>query len=440
MRRAPWLAGMIAVLWLGGCEEAADTALAACDREGCSDACLDLAGSTCDVREDRCQERILSAVECVRGSQGTLPVIRVITEEEYRAEELDDAGALDASAEHADAGVGVDAGVEPPSDDVYRRALALLGLYAAQPTTDSLDYVGGYYESASRSITLIDRGEAQDSESSQVTTAHELVHALQDQELGLREFWRNAGDTTDANLARGCLIEGEATLYEELAWVLLQGLSVDVDYWDIALEWRLKRARDRVGVNDSAYDQLWLMRYAVGARFLRDAWLAGGNDAVRRIYNAPPATTLYWMLGYEASTTATAPLTRPLACPTAEPPKGFSAVWFDTLGAFTLYAFLSQNLSDEGPRPNSRAWLLAQAWRQDTLTVFESEAAALALSWRIRLADEASAMEIEDHLKQFGGGLHVDRHADELEIRATDGPAGLFKTWRGTSPSACPRE
>jgi hypothetical protein len=427
----PWL--FVSLL---GCKDEPVGSVPACDRAHCSDECMDLAGTACDVRDDGCQQRILSAVECVRGRPGSLPEIRVITEEEYRAENEEDAGLADGDA-------GADGGV-PGADDRWSSfygGLSLLGLYEPKPSEDATDALGGYYDSDTRSITLLNRGEPQDGESAQSMMAHELVHALQDQELGLGEYWGSAGSTTDARLARGCLSEGEAELYEELASVLLQGLSVDVDYWELSLEYRIKYGRDHVAAHESPYDLLWTMRYGVGGRFMRDVWLSGGNAAVRRLYEAPPTTTLFWMLGHEASTMPRESLTRPLACADAQPPAGYEGAWFDTLGAFALYAFLSGQLTDAGVQPSARAWELALAWRQDSLTIFKDEAGALAVSWRVRFAEEALARDVETSLMQRAmPSLRIERHADELEIRATDGPESLFESWRGTSPTDCPTD
>lgn len=423
------------------CDEVGPSSMPACDRRRCSDACLDLAGPICDVLEASCQERIFAAAQCVRGTDGTVPEVRVLTEEEYRAElaaaqEIDAGAALDAGK--GDAGssdAGADAGDPPADESPYYRGLTLLGLYTPKPSVDALEYLGGYYQSSTRSITLISEGQAQDSESSQVTLAHEFIHALQDQQVGLSELARASGRSTDSDLALGCLVEGEARLYEELAWVLLQGLSVDLDYWYSNIDWRAKYSRDAVIQNESPYNQLWLLRYSTGARFLLDAWLDGGNQAVRKIFDAPPNNTLYWMLGYAESQRRTEPLLRSLSCVLAQPPEGYDQVNWDTLGAFSLYAFLSQNIAASGPTPSAQAWELAKAWRQDALAVFKDEEGKVAVSWRLRLVDEIAAKEIEQLLGNSPLELRVIRHGDELELWAAE--QADLKDFAGTDPAHC---
>jgi len=443
MRRALHFALLGLCSALVACDQVGPSSMPACDRRRCSDACLDLGGPSCDVLESSCQARIFAAAQCVRGTEGTLPEVRVLTEEEYRAENEPDAGEV--GWRDQDGGVGRDGGLEQDAGadadlsegvSAYYRGLSLLGLYKEMPPVDFYDNLAGVYVSEKRDVTLIDRGQRQDSSSAQITLAHEFVHALQDQQVGLAELWRASGRSTDASLARGCLVEGEAKLYEELAWVLLQGLSVDFDYWDQALDWSAKGGRDQVGADSSPINQLWLLRYATGARFLRDAWLSGGNAAVRRIFDAPPNSTLFWMLGYEDSQTRTEPLLVGLTCVNAQAPAGFAQVNWDTLGAFSLYAFLSRNIAESGPSPNTQAWELAKTWRQDEFAVFTNDAQGLAVSWRLRFVDANAATAIETLLQNTALDLRIVRRGDELELLAAEG--GAIKGWKGTDPANCP--
>lgn len=435
----------IGTAWLvffSACAESKQAALAACDREDCEDACLDLAGPECDVLRGDCQQRIFDAVRCVRGSDGKLPEIRTLTEEQVRAEREGDAG-VDGGSEAADGGADIssDAGTATDSEaDLahWDTALRLLNLRVPMTATDSVDYLGGYYSSEDQRITLVDRGEAQDTSGAQRLMAHELVHALQDQQVGLPELRHNTGDTTDAMLAISCLTEGDANLYEELAWTLLQGLSVDPDYWWASFDRSFKYNRDAVLAADSPYDQLWLLRYAVGARYLAEAWLDGGNWAVQSLYDAPPISTVYWMRGFGDSGERMQPLSETLDCNLAATPKGFEQKWGDTLGAFTLFAFLGHNLTDDGVYQAERSWQRARTWRQDRFAVFGNAEGDTALSWRIRFLERSVAGEVAEELREQAAlNLRVKQHGAELEIFASDSPQAL-KTWQGTDPARCP--
>lgn len=426
---------------LGGCAEEKKASVAECDRESCSQRCRDLAGPDCDVRKASCQKRIFEAVSCVRGAGGKRPPIRTLTEDEVRAENAQD-GAVDGGT---DGGVENDGGVseaDGPMEPAFHWdvALRLLGLRVPQSSTDSTDYAGGYYESVHKRITLIDRGQPQDSVSAQKLLAHELVHALQDQHMGFAEVWRSSGTSTDARLAHGCLTEGEGDLYEELAWSLLRDLPIDRTYLDVNLTHHLKESRDGVLRADSPYDQLWLLRYAVGHRYLFDAWLEGGNWAVQSLYEGPPQSTIYWMHGFAASQTRREPLTRPLACHVAALPKGYERQWSDTMGAFTLFAFLGHNLVKGGVYPTEVSWRRAMAWSQDHLEVFAGPEGETAVSWRVRFAEADTASEVADELranKQLD--LHVKQHGAEIELFSSDSKQAM-QAFRGTDPKRCPIE
>ena len=443
-RTLPNLSVCLALLsLLAACADEKDTSIAECNLETCSDKCLDLAGPDCDVLRASCQQRIFEAVSCVRGGGGKLAEIRVLTEEELRAESAD--AGLEGGVDSAVAEVGADGGLAAEPEPVDRTihwdtALRLLGLRIPESSTDKLDYVGGYYDREDGRVTLVDRGLPQHSASSQMLLAHELVHSLQDQRMGLTELSRNTGRSTDAMLALGCLTEGEADLYEQLAWTLLQGLSLDQPSWDATLARNLKFNRDSVLADDSPYDQLWLLRYPVGTRFLVDAWLDGGDWSVQSLYEAPPVSSAFWMHGYAASRERTQPLTQILACNVAAKPKGFERSWSDTLGAFGLFAFLGHNLTDKGVYKAEESWRRALSWRQDHLEVFFGPGDETALSWRIRFADEDIAHEVAKELSASTAlALRVKAHGEEIEILASDSTA-VLKAWRGTDPKHCPLE
>jgi hypothetical protein len=392
-------------------------------------------------------------VICVRGTPGALPEVRTISLEEYRTElELDsqpkDAGVSDAdvdpplTGDDEDAGVAPDAGTDAGSDDgPWTAGLQLIGLLAEDPEAagieSALDNVSGYYEASRQRITLIDRGSPQDGEGAQKLLAHELVHALQDQEFGLRERSERVGFATDASLASSCLIEGEADLYEELAWSLLQGFSVDPGYWDLELTRHLKFARRSVVASDSAWTSVWLLRYPIGTRFVLDAWLDGGNAAVRMLHRAPPNSSIYFMHGYGATHAASDLLVRALRCDRAAPPAGFEPYRDASLGPLLAFAFLGQSLRDGGLYRSEELWRETQHWRQDSFTVFTSEHGALAVSWRVRFDDAALAQRLAAELAAALPHLRVQHAHDEIEVLASD-DAGVLAAWPGTGAESCP--
>ena len=153
-----------------------------------------------DARElDRLLARSMARVEYLRTAEFTAPVgTRVLTRTEYAAERD-----------------------ERPRDDgprAYGRwndqvweALFIIGEDARSAGTigdTTTGAVAGYYDPETATITIVtDRADRTviDPE----TLVHELVHALQDQRIGL-DAPRFAGQTQDAQLAIAGIIEGEA--------------------------------------------------------------------------------------------------------------------------------------------------------------------------------------------------------------------------------------
>jgi hypothetical protein len=434
MRRAPLYAAMLGAFVLAGCGDDATAPSRVCGEQGCSAQCEQLRGENCDILDEACQQRIFDAVVCVRGTRGELPDVRTITPDEYRAELLENAGE--------------DAGIEDViAEQTWSTGLGLIGLLDPSETSDSaaiedrIENVAGYYDVPTGTITLIDRERAEDSDYAQSVLTHELVHALQDQEMGLYELYRRTGRSNDSWYARSCLVEGEATLYEELAISLLRGLPADPGYWDVSLAWSLKRARGEVAIARSPYAALWQLNYPVGARFLTDAWLQGGNQAVQGLYWAVPQSAIYWMHGYVQVVERAGQLVRPLACNVAAEPIGYELVTDDSLGPFAVYALLAHDLRAGGVAPIEQAWQDALQWRQDSLSLFRNEMGRVAVSWRILFESaevaERAARKLSDPLAPtervaFARGAELELLAAQAFI--------LLNEWKGTDPSACPTQ
>jgi hypothetical protein len=407
-----------------------DEGPSSCGPEGCSSECRALTGETCDLLEADCRQRILDAVICVRGTPGTMPEVRTITEEEYWAE---------LTPEPSDMDAGVDDSVPNP----FVRALRLLRMWPLEQAPAetvaevTLTNTAAYYESWLQRITLVDRGTAEYGKFAYTRLAHELVHALQDQTFGLEVLGDRLSGSADAYAAERCLTEGEASLYSELAFELLSGLALRPEDFDF--EGHLKYTRSRILESEASYLLADDLAYPVGTRYLFDAWTDGGPSAVTDLYWAPPPSAIHWMHGYAAGNDRGEPLLLSLACANAAAPEGYEYYYGDSLGPFYLFAFLGHNLREDGVYETARFWQESMGWRQDELTVFDAEPARTALSWRVRFdsAERAKALARElEALVEPDLVVHV--RGSEIEILASDDPATL-EGWSGTDSTACPR-
>lgn len=70
------------------------------------------------------------------------------------------------------------------------------------------DQVAGFYDPATKRLALVKDAGAQDESIGEITLAHELTHALDDQRFGIRD---QPPGTDDASTAYSALVEGDAT-------------------------------------------------------------------------------------------------------------------------------------------------------------------------------------------------------------------------------------
>lgn len=235
----------------------------------------------CNVARAECQQSIYYALLRLRGDGYDpflgVPPIRTLTVEEYEAE---------LRGKQPPPKDEPDEPMEPvePRVDPWDAALRLLKL--VKPTTssgearvrDRVNHVAAFYSSATRTVTVIDRGGRRNDRGDTILLLHELVHAVQDDEIA---GW--AGETTDADFAARSMIEGEATLYENLGVLELDGRDPDDADWDEFYgNWIDRRRSQMTGQASPFYAVGWFV-YPLGGERLTDAYSRGGNAAVRHL-------------------------------------------------------------------------------------------------------------------------------------------------------------
>jgi len=215
-------------------------------------------------------------------------------------------------------------------------------------------------------------------------------------------------------------------------------LPFDEAYYDISLRHRLKHTRRAVGSAAAPYAATWRLRYPVGARYLFDAYRQDGHWAVQALFEAQPSSTIHWMVGYAENEARREHLVLPLACDLASTPPGYRVENEASLGAAVLYAFLAHGLREpDGVLTSEEQWRNALRWRQDSFSVFTNDAGQVAVSYRVRFADEDLAARLAAELANSTVvALRIVQHDEELELLAAEDPA-LLDGWQ-TDPAACP--
>lgn len=233
---------------------------------------LDAEAGLTDPQVDAVTARAMARVQLLRGLEFESDVdVELLTREAFQAEYGDVWGDPPADAQTLD-NVQHEALflVESDEDVVDARAVnrgdTVLGFY--QPTTERLVVV-----SENDPATFDD----------EMTLAHELLHALQDQHFGLED----AGDgTLDGVNARNGLIEGDAVVIE-----------TEYEARCETGEWQCLETDDdsgTVGVPEEFNWGLYVLDffpYAAGPPFIDHHRERGGWSAIDAAYDAPPTAS-----------------------------------------------------------------------------------------------------------------------------------------------------
>ena len=123
-----------------------------------------------------------------------------------------------------------------------------------------------------------------------MTLAHELTHAMQDQNFQMGEMVAKVHDNSDQMLALKSLIEGDATL---AGFAYVRGVMDDTlaDFITGHLNALPQISAARAKDIPDALSVPFIFQYAQGAAFVREAYRRGGWDAVDAAFRNPPESS-----------------------------------------------------------------------------------------------------------------------------------------------------
>lgn len=264
--------------------------------------------------------------------------------------------------------------------------------------TTSSDWVGGFYSSATRSLTVI--GAPADS-----LLVHEYTHALQDQHFDLASFRQRAPATSDASLAASAIIEGDAELTTGRFIYRQDGADLDQARWGAAFGNHRDRSASYLKDQQSplffraqvsfvyAYGLENAARVLTGATFAlpsateRAPYDFGRLDALLR--GAPTTTRQILYPG------APAPAPVGLGAVPVALAASLSQVGWDSMGTWYTYLLLLPVRQD--------ALALAAGWRADrALFVRDKGSGQVGALWALRW----SAPAVADAVAQALLGVH----------------------------------
>jgi hypothetical protein len=400
------------------------SALSACSDEDC------LRLTRCNVRERDCQRSVMKAVACMRGGgDGELPAVRVLSEAEFIERGSSDASDDEASRAEREARYAL-----------WTRGLSLFDLapdaYAIDDAiAESAAVTGAAYFHETREIVIIDRGTPLSDVGAVEMLAHEVVHALQDQELDLTAYEERWATSFDASLALHAVIEGEAVHYQLLAAVeLAERDPSELDWEHLYTDWRSETLLEAEA--DAAPVALAHMRfpYAFGGGFVTQHWLARGRGGIDALLDDPPRTSSQVMFGSDPSVLAAE---RETLSQHAVPAlaEQFTQTTATELGAWIMRMFAARTIPEVGPRLRPARELAADVFSVQ----HDPSSDALVAAWRSRTI-EASALSLPA-LERDGVIRQLDMTHREVYAIAGDPElpqdAAMF-AWRAAESDAEP--
>jgi len=261
------------------------------------------------------------------------------------------------------------------------RALGLvhgtLDLAAASTTLDQADVVGLYVDTKK---TVFVRGSTL-TPYVQVTLAHELTHALQDQHFDLTSLEQRAPNGTEDALT--ALIEGDAVRTQN-AYEQSLSPAEQQEYQQEANQFEAGSSAGPASDLPQILSDIQEFPYAFGPTFVDSLDSQGGTSAIDAAFADPPVSEAQ-ILDPGAYPTGWTPA--PVAAP-AVPAGARVTIPATPFGQFAMFEVLG------GPLGYQRAWTAVHGWQGDNSVVYAHRGqTCVAIATRLATPAEATALD-----------------------------------------------
>jgi hypothetical protein len=220
------------------------------------------------------------------------------------------------------------------------------------------EQVGGFYDPKRAELYLIDDGKESEAEQ-RIVMAHELMHAIQDQNFNLRRFEKFPNDQGDQELAIQALIEGEATIVMFNYLLKPQGLDLTKSPKMLAVMSDAINSQNSdtpaLRTAPSVIRETLIFPYLSGASFIQKLVEQSSWQKVSQAYQNLPESTEQ-ILHPEKYLQKESPVKVTQPDLAASPGKDWKSSDIDVLGEFTYYLILSQFLSKSEAQRAAAGW------------------------------------------------------------------------------------
>lgn len=354
----------------------------------------------CDIRDPGCQLMVAQATACLRDEPPVQIPIDVVSYQDYLAGNV----------------AAAPTGAEGARFALAMRAYSMLQLSPAALAADEAarqqSWAAAFY-SFDRKITIIDRGEPMASRMQVALLVHEYAHALQDAHRGLVPLLETHAKSYDRELGVRAVIEGDASVTQDLASLTLFGAEAGEVPWKKVFDRWGERARAGLAASEAPIliaDAYFI--YPFGTPLLFEARRQG---ALSTAWEEVPQSARQVQAGFGAPEPGGGPWVEDLggdAVPVLS--DRYRTIEANSLGSWVLEAFLSRVGAEDRGGP--------ARLRGDVLSIQHDAAAdQVVVCWRLRFADEASAAALRDSLPPVWSSVSVNGR-DVVILRADGGP------------------
>lgn len=334
------------------------------------------------------------------------------------------------------------------------KAGAMLGLYP--PNFELADVaigmlkreLGGFYDLRKKDLVIVQSPLAKGTivtRDQKIETidviAHELTHALQDQNFNIGATLDQAKDDDDRSVAMSAVVEGDATL---AAFGFIAG-RIDDEVLDVFVKHIPDMEKEFAGKTQDVplgVREPFIFKYMYGARFVAEAYHRSGWSGVNALYARPPQSTQQilnpWMY-FDRSTS------RPEVHLAGYEKVliGWKRAEVSTFGELLLRVLIQSTVGKD-----SSFVALANAWGGDSAVILVS-GKSMTILWMVAFTNAESAATFAD---AYGNALdkingahtahRIERNGREVLVMVGDGAIRfhefLPEVWKESTVSAAP--
>ena len=265
-----------------------------------------------------------------------------------------------------------------------------------------------------------------------VALVHELAHALADQHFNLEKFIAKSGEDDDAAVARGAVVEGQASwvMTEYMARQMGQSLktSPQLAQFSAGASAEAVKQFPVLGAAPLYLQQTLMFPYTQGMLFQHAVFEKSGKAAFAEVFRRPPLSSQQVL--HPERYFARAVPSKP-ALPSARVPAGFKKTIEGTIGELDLRILLEQYLGEGDAR------MLAPRWKGGRYALWEDPKKSRAiLQYAVEWEGESDAAEYFDRYRKICGKkwtqLRVETEQPQ-QVNGTGDDGRFVWTLRGTT-------